>query len=78
MKTFDTFDIKDIHVGDEVMLRWNGYPGVAHHLHGTWATVVKTARTRVAVRAHSETQDGYPPRWVRLDQIAGLRDRVSA
>lgn len=65
-----TFDIEDIRPGDRVMLRWNGYPGVPHYLHGTWASVVDTARSRVAVRAHGEEQDGYPPRRVRLDQIA--------
>jgi len=65
-----TFDIKDIRDGDRVQLRWNGYLGVPGWLHSGWATVVKTARTRIAVRARSESQDGHPPRWVRLDQIA--------
>lgn len=62
--------LDQIGAGDRVMLRWNGYSGVPGWLHGGWATVVSTARTRVAVRADSEAQDGYPPRWVRLDQIA--------
>lgn len=73
-----TYDIEDIHVGELVQLRWNGYPGVPHYLHGTWASVVDTARSRVAVRAHGEAQDGYPPRWVRLDQIASReRDQLA-
>jgi hypothetical protein len=62
-------DIEDIQVGDLVQLRWNGYPGVPGWLHGGWATVERKARTRVAVRARSEAQDGHPPRWVRIDQI---------
>lgn len=65
-----TYDIKDIGIGDRVQLRWNGYSGVPGWLHGGWAIVVGTARTRVAIRADSEAQDGHPPRWVRLDQIA--------
>lgn len=74
-----TYTIEDIHEGDLVQLRWNGYSGVPGWLHGGWATVVKTARTRVAVRANTEQQDGYPPRWVRLDQIADReRQQVSA
>lgn len=73
-----TFDIEDIREGDLVQMRWNGYAGVPGWLHGGWGTVVKVARSRVAVRAHSEAQDGYPPRWVRLDQIASHeRDQVS-
>jgi hypothetical protein len=73
-----TFDIKDIQVGDSVQLRWNGYPGVPGWLHGGWATVERKARTRVAIRARGEAQDGYPPRWVRMDQItAHERDEVS-
>lgn len=73
-----TYEIEDIHVGDVVQLRWNGYAGVPGWVHGSWATVIKTARKRVAVRVHSEAQDGYPPRWVRLDQIADCESRNGA
>lgn len=65
-----TYSLEDIRVGDLVQLRWNGYAGVPGWLHGGWATVVGIGRTRVEVRAHSEAQEGHPPRRVRLDQIA--------
>lgn len=74
----EPISLDQIHVGDLVYLRWNGYAGVPGWLHGSAAEVVGIARTRVAVRALSEEQEGHPPRWVRLDQIVSVEPQSVA
>lgn len=66
-----SIQIAQISVGDRVLLRWNGYKGVAGWLHGGWATVVNIGRSRIAVDADGEANGPeWPQRWIRTDQIA--------
>lgn len=62
--------VESVSPGDDINLRWTGYPGVPQWLGGQRATVLAVRQGRsevwVTVQAHAETDN---PRTIRLNQV---------